>query len=127
MTDHHTLSQAVIFLRGRHGNVADQRQLAAERDTCYRAATHLGLVVIREYVEHGGTGQIQRRPGLRLLLEELRALRDAGYVVVTRLDHLARTQTDRRASELELEAAGARLIVASELLATRTGQEEITV
>jgi len=132
VTDHQPTARAVIFLRARHrgpsgsDRQAQARQLAAQRDTCRVAATHLGLVVLREYVEYGGTGPIWQRPRLRLLLEELRTLRDAAYVMVAHTDRLTRTLADHRAIELELEAAGARLIIADELPSARTHQKEVT-
>ncbi len=133
MTNHQINAQAILFLRirrpGSFGSdlQAEQRQLAAQRDACRQIADYLGLTVIREYVEAGGTGSIWRRPALRLLLEELRALRDAAYVITTHLDHLARTTANRQALELELEAAGAQLILAHEFQTTRAHQEEVTV
>jgi DNA invertase Pin-like site-specific DNA recombinase len=131
MTNHQTNAQAILFLRTRPGSFgfdpqAQQHQLAAQRDVCRQIADHLGLAVIREYAESGGTGPISRRPQLRLLLEELRTLRDASYVIVAHLDRLTRTMADCWTIELELEAAGAKLIIASQLLTTCTDREEVT-
>jgi DNA invertase Pin-like site-specific DNA recombinase len=131
MTDKQASPQAVLFLRTRQlgsslsGRQAEQRQLATGRNLCHQAAGQLGLVVIREYIERGDTGLIWQRPTLRLMLEELRTLHDAAYIIAACPDHLTRTLADRRTIELELAATGATLIVASQLPATRL--EEITV
>lgn len=111
--------RAVIFLRARHrtadGNdrAAEERLIAAQRDRCMTAAAKLGADVIREYVEHGGTGSINKRPELRLMLEELRALHDVDYVIVTSMDRLCRKVADAEAIRFELDATGAELVMAA--------------
>jgi DNA invertase Pin-like site-specific DNA recombinase len=54
------------------------------------------------------------RPVLQLLLDELRALRDVDYVIITGYDRLARRRDDWAHLELEFEAAGVRLVIAPE-------------
>jgi site-specific DNA recombinase len=117
-----TQPTAVIFLRARHlgtdgsDREVAQRMIAAQRTACEQRAEALGAQIIREYVEVGGTGGIDKRPALRLMLDELRALHDADYVVVTSPDRLARKTDDMVAIFLEIEAGGAQLVTAASLL-----------
>lgn len=118
---------AVLLLRARHLSAdghdweAEERAIALQRESCITAAEQLGAEVIAEYVEHGGAGSIAHRPRVRMMLDELRILRDVNYVIVDTADRLTRRVADWEEIRLELEAAGARLIVARELL---DGREE---
>lgn len=109
---------AVLFLRARHigadGRDLEQENklLAAQREQCRHMAASLGANVIREYAEHGGSGRLDTRPELRLMLDELRALRDVDYVIVTSADRLWRATSDADAIRFEIEAAGAHLVFA---------------
>lgn len=128
-----THSTAIIFLRARYLGQGDRdreielHMIAAQREACEQAAERLGAEIIREYVEYGGTSSIDKRPELRLLLDELRALRDVRYVIVTSPDRLARTMTDWTTIRFELEAAGAELIIASHTMSNRLTRKEATV
>jgi DNA invertase Pin-like site-specific DNA recombinase len=110
--------RAVIFLRARHLGIAgrdeaaENRSIENQRDRCLMMAAELDAEVVREYTEHGGAGRIDKRPILRLLLDELRALRDVDYVIVTSHERLARRTDDWARLDLELEAAGAELLIA---------------
>ncbi len=114
---------AAIFIRARSLGFGDQdswieaAQAGYQRKVCSAAAEQLGAQPIREYIEHGGTGAIDKRPELRLMLDELRALHDARYVIVTSPDRLARKTTDWDAIRFELDAAGAELVIAGLVLA----------
>lgn len=113
-------TKAVMYLRARYrGSDADeyeveQRQIEAQRQACMQAAERMGVTLVREYAEHGGTGPIEGRPELRLMLNELTALRDVRYIFVTGLDRLARRAPDLHSIRLEIEAAGAELVTTDE-------------
>lgn len=117
--------RAVIFTRARDIGPGGQRNrhledgmIAAQRRQCLEAADRLNAEVIREYAERGGAGKLDNRPVLQLMLDELRALRDAEYVIVTSLDRLTRmSRQDWARLKLELEADGAELVIASDALA----------
>lgn len=110
--------RAVIFLRARHLGLtgrdhdAEQRMIAEQRDRCLLMAAEQDAEVVREYVEYGGAGHLDHRPTVRLLLDELRALRDVDYVIITSYDRLAGRREDWARLDLELEAAGATLLIA---------------
>lgn len=118
----------VMYLRARYrGSEADeyeieQRQLEAQRQACMAAAERMGVTLVREYAEHGGTGPIEGRPELRLMLDELTALRDVAYVFVTGLDRLARRAPDLASIRLEIEAAGAELVATDAATYHRTSE-----
>ena len=113
--------QAVIFIRARSVGFGDRdswiaaAQVSYQREVCAAAAERLGARPIREYLDYGGTGSLDKRPELRLMLDELRALRDVRYVIVASPDRLARKTADWDAIRFELDAAGAELVIASEL------------
>lgn len=110
--------RAVIFLHARHLGLtgrdrdAENRMIADQRTRCLLMAAEQDAEVVREYVEHGGAGHIDNRPTVRLLLDELRALRDVDYVIITSYDRLARRGDDWARLDLEFEAAGAKLLIA---------------
>lgn len=113
--------RAVIFVRARDIGPGGQRDrhiedgmIAAQRQQCLSVADRLNVEVVREYAERGGAGKLDNRPVLQLMLDELRALRDAEYVIVTSRDRLARTTDDWARLDLELEAAGATLLIAAD-------------
>lgn len=115
-------TNAVMLLRARHLGSDDQHSraieramIAAQRQRCRQAADQLNAHLVREYVEYSGTGAIDKRPQLQLLLDELRMLRDVRYVIVSAGDRFTRQVSDWRAIQFELEAAGAELVIASEV------------
>lgn len=136
MGNNTTNPTAVIFMRARclgpdgGDREVEQRLINAQRAACVQAARARGAQVIREYGECGGALRIDKRPVLRLMLDELRALHDADYVIVTSLERLAQKTEDMAAILLELEAAGATLVTADTQRDTQhqaiIGREQIT-
>ena len=80
----------------------DQQDLPVQRD----GLVGLGVATERIYVDHGLTGTNRERPGLR---EALAACRAGDTLVVTKLDRLARSLPDARATADELTARQVRL------------------
>jgi DNA invertase Pin-like site-specific DNA recombinase len=105
-----------MFLRARHleqgshDSKIEHHMIGAQRAACKQAAKTLNLNIVREYVEYGGTGSIDKRPELRLMLDELRAIQDVRYMIVSSPDRLTRSTADWATIRLELEAAGVELI-----------------
>lgn len=120
MTPADASTHAVSFLRARYldsdgpDHDSEDRHIALQRRMCEQTAARLGVTIIREYVEHGGTGAIAHRPAARRMLDELLALHDARFVIVASLDRLARSTEDLAAIDLDLASAGAELVVADE-------------
>jgi DNA invertase Pin-like site-specific DNA recombinase len=105
---------AVIFLRACRPNVNGGLDLIdVQRAQCMALAERLNATVIREYVEYGGTAMLDKRPELKLMLDELRALRDIDYIIAVDVDRLARRLDDWAAIDLELTTSGAKLVTVS--------------
>ena len=129
--------RAVIFMRardigsdGHRDRHIEDSMIAAQRQQCLEAADRLNAEVVREYAERGGAGKLDNRPVLQLMLDELRALHDADYVIVTSLDRLTpMSRQDWARLNLELEADGAELVIAGDTLAAyqtiRTNIDEV--
>lgn len=116
-----TEKRAVIFMRARitgrgkqRDHVVEQQAVTVQRQRCLEMAQQLKATVVREYTEYGGTGDLNKRPVVRRLLDETRALRDAEYVITERTDRLTRRRDDRRLIDLELSASGAHLVTADD-------------
>jgi site-specific DNA recombinase len=111
---------AVIYLRvstarqARSGGEAEGYSIPAQREACRRKAAELGASVVEEYVDAGASARSADRPALQALLERLRRQRDIDYVLVHKLDRLARDRADDVAIGLAIHKAGAVLVSASE-------------
>ena len=92
----------------------DGLSLDAQRGACTRKAAGLDAAVAEEFVERGesGTGT-QRRGALQAMLTRLKA-RDIDYVIVHKVDRLARKRADDSAILAAIQATGARLVSVSE-------------
>ena len=80
----------------------DRQDLAAQR----QALLELGVVEDRIYTDHGLTGTTRTRPGLD---QTLAAVREGDTPVVPKLDRLARSAPDARASADQLRERGVKL------------------
>lgn len=116
-----TQVSAVMFLRARHVTVdgrhhkGEECDVARQRAYCQSKAEQLGVTILKEYVEYGGTEPISRRPVMRGMLGDLRTLPDVQYVLSFSLDRLARKPEDLPELEQQVQAAGANLLDASGL------------
>lgn len=108
--------QAVLFIRVRYvgpdEQAAGEAQIAAQRHAGNEAARKLNAHVAREYVEHGGTDRLERRPVMQQMLADLGQVGDADYVITYRADRLARRSVDFAQIEQAVEAAGAAFVFA---------------
>jgi site-specific DNA recombinase len=113
------LKRAAVYLRvstARQANKngeAEGYSIPAQRAVCSRKAADLGAEVVDEYVDAGASARSADRPGLQELLLRLRD-GDLDFVIVHKLDRLARDRGDDVAIALSIKAAGAVLISASE-------------
>ncbi len=112
--------RAVIYLRvSSIGQVNTDRDgegfsIAAQRDACIRKAASLGAQVIDEYIDAGESARKSDRPQLQAMLERLKAERDIDYVVVHKVDRLARNRGDDVAITMAIRQAGAQLVSVTE-------------
>ena len=113
--------RAVIYLRvsteeqARVGGTAEGYSIPYQRDACYKKAADLGLSVVEEYVDAGHSAKSANRPDLQRLMRELKAL-GVGYVIVHKIDRLARNTRDDHLINDAIRAAGARLVSVVDLV-----------
>jgi site-specific DNA recombinase len=79
-----------------------------------RIADQLGATVVDEYVDRGESAKSAKRPRLQAMLKRLREDGDVDYVIVHKVDRLARNRRDDVEIDLVIRSAGARLVSASE-------------
>jgi site-specific DNA recombinase len=118
--DENRPNTAVIYLRvstarqARTGGEAEGYSIPAQRRACHAKAEQLGLEVIEEFVDAGASARSADRPALQLLLTRLRDRRDVGYVIIHKIDRLARNRIDDVQIGLAIHSAGAVLVSCSE-------------
>ncbi len=110
---------AVIYLRvsskeqAEKGGEAEGYSIPAQREGCKRKAASLRAVVIEEFVERGESAKTADRPELHRLLAFL-VEHPVKYVIVHKVDRLARNRADDVAINLAIRQAGAELVSVSE-------------
>ena len=120
MTDVPKPKRAVLYLRVSTEEQADTDynaegySLPAQREACTRLADQLGAIIVGEYVDRGESAKSAKRPRLQDMLKRLRDQADVDYVIVHKVDRLARNRKDDVEIDLVIRAAGARLVSASE-------------
>lgn len=115
-------NSALLYLRvstsrqARRGGEAEGYSLPAQREACTRKAAELGAVVAGEFVDAGASARSADRDGLQDLLARLADTEQPpiGYVIVHKLDRLARDRADDVALLLAIRNAGAQLVSVSE-------------
>lgn len=124
-----TATRAVLYLRvstSRQATRDGQTEgysIPAQRSACERLAKSLGAEVVDEYVDAGASARSADRPALQALLARLKSQRDVDYVLVHKVDRLARDRADDVAIALAIHQAGAKLVSASEQIdETPSGQ-----
>ncbi|HSH59419.1 MAG TPA: recombinase family protein [Acidimicrobiales bacterium] len=112
--------RALLYLRvstarqASKGTEAEGYSIPAQREACSRKARELGASVVDEYVDAGASARSADRPALQALLERLMTERDADYVIVHKVDRLARDRHDDVTIGLAIHQAGALLVSATE-------------
>jgi DNA invertase Pin-like site-specific DNA recombinase len=112
---------AVVFLRARvlttdgRNHASETSHVESQRELCRATAERIGALIVREYVEYGGTGPISGRPILRRMLGDLTTLLGVRYVLVANVDRLARMPRDVTAIHEAIQATGAHVLACAEL------------
>ncbi|MDQ1743477.1 MAG: site-specific recombinase, partial [Pseudonocardiales bacterium] len=110
---------AVIYLRvstkdqAERGGEAEGFSIPAQRDACYRKAEQLGATVVAEYVDAGESARSAARPELQRMLAYL-AKHPTRYVIVHKVDRLARNRADDVEINLAIQRAGCTLVSVTE-------------
>ena len=114
------MKKAIIYLRVSTSAQADKDvdpegySIPAQRDACRKKAEALDAAVIDEYLDRGESAKSAHRPALQAMLERVKAARDIDYVIVHKVDRLARSREDDIGINLALRRAGAILVSATE-------------
>ena len=113
------LKRAIIYLRvstsrqaTRNGE-AEGYSIPAQRSACERKVADLGGEVVREFVDAGASARSADRPGLQALLAHV-SEGGVDYVVVHKLDRLARDRADDVMILAKIRTAGATLVSVTE-------------
>jgi DNA invertase Pin-like site-specific DNA recombinase len=110
---------AAIYLRVSHAESARRNgeaegySLPVQRDQCRSKAGQLGAVVSEEFIDPGKTGTTMNRAGLQNLLAYVNEHHPT-YVIVYKLDRLARQLLDSLLIRRQLDAVGTQLVSCSE-------------
>lgn len=113
------MTTAVIYLRvstkdqATRGNEAEGFSIPAQRDACERKAVTLGATVVQEFVDAGESARSADRPELQRMLAYL-ASNPTTYVIVHKVDRLARSRADDVQITLAIQAAGSTLVSVTE-------------
>ena len=87
--------------------------IPAQREACKRKAESLGAVVLDEFVDRGESARTADRPELQRMLEFLHD-NQVTYVIVHKIDRLARNRADDVAINLAIKQAGVQLVSVTE-------------
>ena len=114
-----TSPTAVLYLRVSTKEQAERDgdpegySIPAQREACQRKGSSLGAVIVDEFVDRGESAKTADRPELQRLLKFVRESPPT-YVVVHKIDRLARNRADDVAINLEFKTAGVQLVSVTE-------------
>lgn len=113
--------KAAIYLRvstidqATKGNTnRDGFSIPAQREACIRKAESLEATDIKEYTDRGESARTAARPALQRLLGDLSKKKSFDYVIVHKLDRLARSTFDDVAICFAIKESGAQLVSVTE-------------
>jgi DNA invertase Pin-like site-specific DNA recombinase len=110
---------AVLYLRvstkeqAERGGEAEGFSIPAQREACSRKADQLGATVVAEFIDAGESARSADRPRLQELLRFV-AEQGADFVIVHKVDRLARNRYDDAVITAQLQAGGAQLVSVTE-------------
>lgn len=110
---------AIIYLRvstkeqAERGGEIEGFSIPAQREACKRKAASLNATVVEEFVDRGESAKTADRPELQRMLEFIKE-NHVKYVIVHKVDRLARNRADDVAINLALKQAGVELVSVSE-------------
>ena len=113
------LARAVFYLRvstkeqAERGGETEGFSLPAQRDACARKANAIGAEMVEEFADRGESAKTADRPELQRLLQYLRD-EPVDYVIVHKVDRLARNRADDVAITFAIRQAGVVLVSCTE-------------
>lgn len=111
--------QAVIYLRvstkeqAERGGEQEGFSIPAQREACCRRAEQLEATVVEEFIDAGESARSASRPQLQRMLAYL-AEHPTTYVIVHKVDRLARNRADDVEINLAIRKAGSTLVSVTE-------------
>ena len=115
-----TPKRAVSYIRvstreqAQRGGSEEGFSLPAQREANKRKAQSMGALVIKEFADRGESARSANRPELQKMLAYLKEDGGIDYVIVHKLDRLARNRADDVEINRAFEDAGVRLVSTSE-------------
>lgn len=113
------IPRIVIYLRvsteeqAKMGGEAEGYSIPYQRDACSTKVRQLSGILVGEYVDAGESAKSANRPQLQKMLRELRT-KKIDFVVVHKIDRLARNRADDVEINAMIARAGARLVSVAE-------------
>lgn len=110
---------AALYLRvstreqAERGGEAEGFSIPAQREACLRKAQALGVIVTAEFVDAGESARSSRRPQLQAMLQFLED-NPTQFVIVHKVDRLARNRADDVAINMSIQRSGATLVSVTE-------------
>jgi site-specific DNA recombinase len=114
-------SRAILYARVSTKEQAERNgdpegySIPAQREACHRKAESLGATVTDEFVDRGESARSADRTELQNMLKFLKR-ETVDFVIVHKIDRLARNRTDDVAITAAILASGARLVSVSEAI-----------
>ena len=115
-----TPKRAVSYIRvstreqAQRGGSEEGFSLPAQREANKRKAQSMGALVVKEFADRGESARSANRPELQKMLTYLKQDGNIDYVIVHKLDRLARNRADDVEINRAFEQAGVRLVSTSE-------------
>ena len=115
-----TPKRAVSYIRvstreqAQRGGSEEGFSLPAQREAKKRKAQSMGALVVKEFADRGESARSANRPELQKMLAYLKEDGGIDYVIVHKLDRLARNRADDVEINRAFEEAGVRLVSTSE-------------
>ncbi|MCU1392035.1 MAG: recombinase family protein [Ilumatobacteraceae bacterium] len=111
-------ARAVVYLRVSTKEQAERGggegfSIPAQREATLRKAASLSAQVVEEFIDAGESAKTSHRPELRRLLEYLKA-EPVQFVIVHKVDRLARNRVDDVEINVAIRATGATLVSCTE-------------
>lgn len=113
------IPRIVIYLRvsteeqAKMGGEAEGYSIPYQRDACTMKVRQLSGILVAEYVDAGESAKSAHRPQLQKMLRELK-VKKIDYVIVHKIDRLARNRADDVEINALIARAGARLVSVAE-------------
>ncbi len=112
-------ARAVLYLRvstkeqAEAGGESEGYSIPGQREACHRKAEQLGAEVVDEYVDRGESARSANRPQLQAMLTRL-AEDPVDFLIVHKIDRLARSRVDDVEINLALQQASVTLVSCTE-------------